>query len=113
VADFAVLGLVYPRDVIQKRLPGMAFIQIFEPHSVWLANVGEVGQPLCLGAHLPVGIPVVELVLGAYGALSMQSVMIDALDPAGVVNLKAAEWWQQNVDKVPLSTTPFLMPEKP
>jgi len=111
VADFAVLGLTYPREVLQKRLSGMAFFQILEPHGVWHANVGEIGQPLCLGAHLPVGIPVVELVLSAYGALSMQTVMINEFDPAGVVNRNAARWWQQNIQKAPLSKTPFLVSE--
>lgn len=111
VADFAVLGLTYPREVLQKRLPGMAFIQILEPHGVWHANVGEIGQPLCLGAYLPVGIPVVELVLSAYGALSMQTVMMNEFDPAGVVNRSAAQWWQQNVKRAPLSRTPFLVSE--
>ena len=113
VADFAVLGLTYPREVLQKRLPGMAFLQILEPHGVWHANVGEIGQPLCLGAYLPVGIPVVELVLSAYGALSMQTVMMNEFDPAGVVNRSAAQWWQQNIKRAPLSKTPFLVPENP
>jgi hypothetical protein len=118
VADFAVLGLTWPRDVLQKRLPGMAFVQILEPsQGVFLANVGELGQPLCLGAHLPVGIPVVELVLMSYGALSMQSVMIDPYDAAGVVNVKATRWWQQKLqqqpDFIPLSKTPFLVPDQP
>lgn len=112
VADFVALGLTYPRDVLQKRLPGIVFMQILEPHGVWHANVGEIGQPLCLGAHLPVGVRVVELVLSAYGALSMQTVMINQWDPAGVVNRSAAQWWQQNIDKIPLSKTPFLVPDE-
>jgi hypothetical protein len=111
VADFAVLGLTYPREAIQQRLPGMAFVQILDPHSTWHANVSEDGQRLCLGAYLPVGIPVVELVLMAYGALSMQTVMIDEQDSALVANRDAARWWQQNVHRTPLSKTPFLAAE--
>lgn len=113
VADFAVLGLTYPRDVIQQRLPGMAFVQILQPHGVWHANVGSVGQPLCLGANLPVGLPIVELVLMCYGALTLQTVMLDVRDPAGVLNGDAARWWLQNPDLIPLSATPFLRPDPP
>jgi hypothetical protein len=68
-------------------------------------------QPLCLGARLPAGIRVKELVLMAYGALSMQTVMIDELDPAGVLNPVAARWWQANTDRIPLSRAAFLSPE--
>lgn len=108
VADFAVLGLNYPRDVLVKRLHGMSFFQVLVPDGVWHPNVGEAGQPLCLGAFLPVGIPVVELVYLAYGALSMQTAMTDEYDPAGVVNYAAAKWWQQNAGLAPLSATPLL-----
>lgn len=67
IADHAILGLTYPREAIRSPLPGTAFIQILEPHGVWLASVGSEGQPLCLGPQLPCGIPVKELVLMAYG----------------------------------------------
>jgi hypothetical protein len=44
----------------------------------------------------------------AYSALSMQSIQIDSFDPAGVMNAPAATWWQANVDRIPLTTAPFL-----
>jgi hypothetical protein len=111
VADHALLGLTYPQEAIRLPMPGTAFIQILEPPNLWLPNVGSEGQPLCLGPQLPCGIPVKELVLMAYGALSMQSVQIDERDSAGVLNLDAAIWWQANTNSIPLSHTPFLRPE--
>jgi hypothetical protein len=109
VAPYAVLALTYPPEALFQALPGFAFIQIHSPVRVWLANVADDPiQPLCLGAQLPPGIRVAELVLMAYGALSMQTVMVDEVDPAGVLNVHAARWWQQNLHRVPLSNVPFL-----
>ena len=60
------------------------------------------------GTVLVNGQPGKDLVVMAYGALAMQTVQIDVLDPAGVMNAEAARWWQANIDRVPLSTAPFL-----
>jgi hypothetical protein len=104
----AVLGLTYPPEAVRSSLPGSAFLQILEPHGVWHANVGGPGQSLCLGARLPAGIRTRELVIMAYGALSMQSVQIDEYSPAGVMNHEAATWWQHNRARIPLTRTPIL-----
>jgi hypothetical protein len=112
VARHAVLGLTYPHAALREQLPGYAFIQILAPDCVWHANVApDPVQPLCLGARLPAGIRVKELVLMAYGALSMQTVMIDELDSAGVLNPVAARWWQANTERIPLSRAAFLSSE--
>ena len=111
VAGVALLGILYPEHAIREPLPGFAFIQIIRPLGVWHANVSAEGpQMLCLGAQLPVGIPCKDLVLLAYGALSMQTVMVDEADPAGVMNGEAALWWQQNMKLAPLSRARFLDP---
>jgi hypothetical protein len=49
-------------------------------------------------------------VLASYAALTLQSVMVDERDPAGVMNSEAARWWQANAGRIPLTTTPFLAP---
>jgi len=109
VATRALLGLTYPQESLSRPLPGYAFIQVLSPQRVWHANVApEAAQPLCLGAQLPAGIRTKELVLMTYGALSMQSIMINERDPAGVLNPVAAEWWQRNITSIPLTRTPFL-----
>ena len=109
VAPQTLLGLTYPQEALSRPLPGYAFVQILSPQRVWSANVApDVRQPLCLGAQLPAGIRAKELVLLAYNALSMQTHMVDELDPAGVMNPVAAVWWQRNLARVPLSRVSFL-----
>jgi len=105
----AVVGIHYPQEVLYRPLPGPSLVQILAPLGVWHANVSTgASQHLCLGATLPPGVRLKELVLMTYGALSMQSVMIDATDPAGVLNYDAAEWWLENRDRLPLTSVPFL-----
>ena len=108
----AVLGVTYPQAALRQPLAGYSFLQVLAPADVWHANVafGPV-RPLCLGAALPANVRGQELVLMAYGALSMQTVQLDEQDPAGVMNAAAALWWQQNTARVPLTRAPFLSPD--
>jgi hypothetical protein len=62
-----------------------------------------------LGAKLPAGIRLTELLLLTYGALAYQSVSLDWLDPAGVLNPDAAVYLQANPQYVPLTREPFLL----
>jgi hypothetical protein len=105
----AILAMRYPEEAIRIPLPGFSFVEILQPRGIWHANVSaEAVQMLCLGAQLPAGIQLKEIVLMSYGALSMQTVMIDEMDAAGVLNPEAARWWQHNINLVPLSRTPFF-----
>ncbi len=108
IADHAVLGFTYPAEAVRMPLPGPAFFQILEPQDVWLPQVAPGIQRHCIAQSVPAGTPCKELILMAYGALSMQSVQVDELDAAGVFNSAAARWWQQNMDRIPLTRTPFL-----
>jgi hypothetical protein len=111
VLDEVLLGLSYPEAVLWAPQPGYRFVQILRPPGLWHAQVAaDPVQPLCLGATLPAGIPVRELFIMTYAALSMQTVMIDTLDSAGVLNAPAAEWWQRNRDRIPLTRSAFLDP---
>lgn len=113
IAPLAVLGIVYRFSTIGHAEPGYSFVQILAPAPVWHANVSlQLGQMLCLGPLLPAGIPLKEIILMTYGALSMQTVQLDALDPAGVLNPIAADWWQRNLNLIPLSREPFLNPQE-
>ncbi|HOX04418.1 MAG TPA: hypothetical protein P5555_19330 [Candidatus Paceibacterota bacterium] len=112
VAPRALLGVIYPPEAIFMPQPGYAFIRILSPRPVWLSTVSvDPNQPLCLGAQLPAGIPLSEIVLMTYGALTLQTVQLDRLDPAGVLNAAAADWWQRNVHRIPLTREPFLRSE--
>jgi hypothetical protein len=112
VADQVDLALLYPEAILRGPLPGMSIVEIIAPRYVFHANVGGIGlsQRLCLGVNVPRGYPLREAVLGCYAALTMQSVMVDELDPGGVMNQSAAKWWQTNTDRIPLATAPFLAP---
>ena len=113
IHDRATLGLTYTEDSVRTPQPGYSFVQILEPRHVWLPNVSyeEVGvQALCLGATLPPGILIKELILLSYAALTMQTVQLDALDAGGVMNGEAAQWWKTNQHRFPLTQDSFMKP---
>jgi hypothetical protein len=112
IAPCALLGLIYPLDAILLPQPGYSYVRILQPPSVWHSNVSPgVDQLLCLGPSLPAGLPLKEILLMTYSALTLQSIQINALDPAGVMHWAAAAWWQQHPDRIPLTREPFLRPE--
>ena len=112
VAPRALLGLLYPQEAMLMPLPGYAFVRILLPRPVWHSNVSpDPNQVLCLGPSLPAGIPLKEIMLMTYGALSMQTTQLDLLNPAGVLNPAAADWWQRNPTRIPLTREPFLRQE--
>jgi hypothetical protein len=109
IAPFTRIGLTYSEEALRLPMPGYAFVEIIHPLNVWHANVSSEGpQVLCLGAQLPAGIQVKDIILMTYGAISMQTVMIDERDAAGVLNPDAARWWQQNTHRIPLSKEAFI-----
>jgi hypothetical protein len=112
VASQVDLALFYPEEILRGPLPGFGIVEILSPREVFHANVsaGLASQRLCLGVNVPRGYPLREAVLASYAALSMQSVMVDELDPGGVMNSEAARWWQANAGRIPLTTAPFLAP---
>jgi len=109
VVHETLLGLRYPRQAVFESLPGPSFVQVLLPMGVFHPSVSAAPiQHLCLGAQLPAGIRVRELVLMSYRALAMQDHTIDVDDPAGIFHAAAARWWQQNPDRIPLTEEPFL-----
>jgi hypothetical protein len=112
IAPLAVLGVIYRQEVLVSPQPGFSFVQILAPAPVWSASVSpDHRQMLCLGTSLPVGIPLKEILLLTYGALTMQTVQLDPRDSAGVMNPAAAHWWTcaDNLKKIPLSREPFVV----
>lgn len=108
------LVLRYPEAILRQPLAGTELVRIARPRDVFLPNVSSQGafpgepQALCLGARIPRGLPVREVVLGSYAAFTLQAVTLDEADAAGVLNREAAAWWQQHIERVPLSREPFL-----
>ncbi len=109
----AVIGIIYPQVILSMPLPGFALVCLVQPGSgAYYPNVGTShGQRMCLGATLPVGIPVSELVLLSYALLTGQTIMMDTADSAGVMHVDAAHYWSANQHRMPLSPTPFLQPD--
>lgn len=113
VVEAARLGIIYREEAIMLPQPGYSFVQILAPRPVWHANVSPDSlQVLCLGPSLPAGVPLREILLMAYGALTMMSVQLDPANSAGVLNPGAAEWFQRNPGLIPFSREPFLQPAK-
>ena len=115
ILPLARLGLRYPQEALVAPQPGYSFVQVLAPRNVWLANVSRDDyQVVCLGATLPISLPIKELVMMTYGALTLQAIQIDLTDPAGVLNAAAAEWWQSppNLRRIPLSREPFIFHRK-
>ena len=94
----ALLAIEYPEAIIAAPIPGTRPVRVLAPHEVYHANVayGIRVPPLCLGASVPRGLPLREIVLASYAALTLQAITLDVLDPAGVLNGEAARWWQAN-----------------
>lgn len=106
-----LLAIHYPEDLLIRPIPGTVPIRILEPRFVYHSNVGPFGSrapSLCLGANVPRGFPLREMVLASYAALTLQAISLDNMDPAGVLHAKAAVWWQANSKRIPLTSEPFL-----
>src|SRR5882762_2515280 len=67
----AELGLVYPKTAVVEPQPGYSFVCLLNPLHAWHANIGPLstGQRICLGATLPAGIRLREIIFLVYRAL--------------------------------------------
>jgi hypothetical protein len=105
----ALLGLQVRQGALLTPQPGASFIQILRPEGVFLAQVPtDPPHVLCLAPVLPAGVHCKEMILMSYAALTLQNFQIDAAHPAGVFNIEAARWWQENASRIPLTREPFL-----
>ncbi len=111
ICERALIGFTYPVEGFRRPLPGYAFFQILLPRNVWLAQIKQPEQALCIAPQIPAGARTAMLLLRAYGALSMQSIQIDIRDAAGLFNPEIALWWQQNLHRVPLTSVALLDPD--
>jgi hypothetical protein len=109
----ALTAIEYPADILIKPLPGTRPVRLIQPTNAWHSNIGPPDvQPaaICLGHNVPRGLPLTEMVLLSYAALTLQAVSLDYQDSAGVLNPEAAIWWQSNAHRAPLTTASFLDP---
>jgi hypothetical protein len=112
VARRAVLAIAMPAEILVRPIPGTYPVRVLEPGHVFHPNCGPANEPLpalCLGAKVLRGTPLREIVLACYAALTLQAVGFDTMDPAGVMNRQAAEFFQSNTTLLPLTAAPFLV----
>jgi len=109
IATSVEIALRCTEEILRRPLPGHALVQITAPRGVWHPNVSRgLVQRLCLGANVPRGYPLREAVLGAYAALTLQSISLDRADPAGIMNPEALAFWNDHRARIPLSRAAFL-----
>ena len=113
----AQLGFTYRPEAVTTAQPGYSFFEILAPRDIHHPNIAPSHLPpgaqvLCLGPSLPAGIKVVDLVLMAYAAISLQSVQFSLTDPAGLLNPAAAMFLQISNTTVPLTREPFVLPKE-
>ena len=110
--NFARVGITYPAEILRCSQSGTSLACILNPRNVFHPNVlHDESQVICLGLKLEAGIPLREIILKIYTALSMQNISVE-LDPknsSGVLCPEASLWWQQHVDRLPLSNETFLV----
>lgn len=116
IEPVAQLGFTYRPEVMTAQ-PGYSFFELLAPRDVHHPNIAPSHVPpgaqvLCLGPSLPAGIKVVDLVLMAYAAISLQSVQFSLTDPAGLLNPAAAIFLQTSNTPIPLTREPFVMPKE-
>jgi hypothetical protein len=110
VGSCAELGLCYPESAVVEPQPGYNFIFLLHPIPAWHPNIAPPAsdQRICLGPQLPAATRLREIIFLTYQALTLAAAQFNPLDPAGVMNGAAAEWYQRNPDRIPLTREPFI-----
>lgn len=110
VEPCAELGLYYSESAVIEPQPGFNFICLLRPSHAWHPNISsaESGQRICLGPQLPAATRLREIIFLTYQVLTLAAAQFNPLDPAGVMNGAAAEWYQRNPGRIPLSKEPFI-----
>ena len=110
VGSCAELGLSYSEAAVIEPQPGYNFIFLLRPFHAWHPNISslESGQRICLGPQLPAATRLREIIFLTYQVLTLAAAQFNPLDSAGVMNGEAAEWYQRNPHRLPLSKEPFI-----
>lgn len=72
------------------------------PQPIWHPNVAsDLKGVICLGA-LPPNTNLKEIILLGYYTLTLQETALDELDPAGVLNSAACDYYRSHPEYLPL-----------
>ncbi len=110
LSGVAVFHLTYRENWRWESPPGWAPLGIFSRRPVWHPNVSlDLRGVLCLGA-LPPSTRLKEIVLLGYYALTLQETVLDELDPIGVLNPEACDYYRSHPEYIPLCREGLLEP---
>ena len=110
LSGVAVFHLTYRENWRWESPPGWAPLGIFSRRPVWHPNVSlDLRGVLCLGA-LPPSTRLKEIVLLGYYALTLQETVLDELDPNGVLNSEACDYYRSHPEYIPLCREGLLEP---
>ncbi len=110
LSGVAVFHLSYREMWRWENPPGWGPLGIFSRRPVWHPNVSlDQRGVLCLGA-LPPSTRLKEIVLLGYYALTLQETVLDEMDPIGVLNPEACDYYRSHPEYIPLCTEGLLEP---
>jgi hypothetical protein len=99
----AIFHLVYQESWLWESPAGWAPLGLlFPPDPFHPEAKPALRGALCLG-HLPPGTRPREIVLLGYYMLSLQAIQLNELDPSGVLNMSACDYFRAHPELVPLT----------
>lgn len=106
-----LLHLRYEESWRWESPPGWGLLGVLDPHDVYHSNVLAEKRTICLG-EFPPGVPLKEIVLLGYFALTLQNVALNDQDPLGVLNQEACDFYRSHPEHLPLTSEGFLETSK-
>ena len=103
IGDEAIYYLGYREEWRWQSPPGWHPVGLFKPNDIFHPNCRpSLTGAICLG-DLPPGIPPKELVLLAYFTTTLQDASMSEVDPHGVMNAQASEFFRSHSHYMPLT----------
>ncbi len=110
LADGAVFRLAFRENWTWESPPGWGPLAVLAPQPIWHPNVApDLKGVICLGA-LPPNTNLKEIILLGYYTLTLQETTLDELDPAGVLNSPACDYYRSHPEYLPLCPEGLLEP---
>ena len=110
LANAAVFRLAFRESWTWESPPGWGPLSVLAPQPIWHPNVApDLKGVICLGA-LPPNTNLKEIILLGYYTLTLQETTLDELDPAGVLNSAACDYYRSHPEYLPLCGEGLLEP---
>ena len=110
LANAAVFRLAFRESWTWESPPGWGPLAVLAPQPIWHPNVApDLKGVMCLGA-LPPNTNLKEIILLGYYTLTLQEMTLDEMDPAGVLNSAACDYYRGHPECLPLCSAGLLEP---